>query len=424
MKQGLRPVAVLGGIRVPFCRVNTNYVELQTQDLLAESLKELVQRYGLKNQVVGDVALGTTFYHPSTWNLAREVVLKSGLSPETPAMGMQRACATSLDAAIDISNKIAMGQMDVGIAGGGESLSNVALFYWREIPRRLLRMSQAKGMGDRIKALKGFSLKELKPEVPPAYEPTTGRTMGEHCEMMAKEWHIAREAQDALALRSHKNGVAAYQRGFYKDLVMPFRGVQQDNNLRSDSSMERLAKLAPAFDRTGAGTLTAGNSSPLTDGAACVLLASEDWAKKNHFPVRAYLTHYQNAAIDLRNEGLLMAPAYAVPRMLARAGMKLQDFDFYEIHEAFAAQVLCTLKAWESPEFCKKKLGLEEPLGSISPDKLNVAGGSVALGHPFGATGARIVATLAKLLDEKGSGKGLISICTGGGMGTVAILEK
>jgi acetyl-CoA C-acetyltransferase len=419
-----RPVAILGGVRLPFCRVNTQLHDLSTKDLLVENMKELVHRFGLKNQVLGDCALGTTFYHPSVWNMAREAVLASGLSTETPAMGIQRACATSLDAAVAIGNKIALGQIEVGVAGGAESLSNVPLMYWQNIPRRLLKTSQARNLGDRLKAWKGFHLKELRPEVPPAYEPTTGRSMGEHCEMMAKEWHVSREEQDALALRSHKNGVAAYQRGFYKDLVATCRGVAQDNNLRADTTMEKLTKLGPAFDRTGNGTLTAGNSSPLTDGSACVLLASEEWAKRNHFPVRAYMTHMETAAIDLRHEGLLMAPSYAVSRMLARAKLELQDFDFYELHEAFAAQVLCTLKAWESAEFCRKRLNRDEPLGSIDAEKINVAGGSVALGHPFGATGARIVATLAKLLDEKGSGKGLISICTGGGMGTTAILER
>lgn len=419
-----RPVAVLGGIRLPFCRVGTAYADLGNLEMMTENLKELVQRFGLRNQKVDEVVLGTVFFHPSTWNFARDVVLQSGLAPESPAMGMQRACATSLDAALEIANKIALGKIEVGIAGGVESMSNVALFYRPRFARRLHKMSRAKSMLEKVSAFKGMSLSEIKPDHPAAFEPTTKRSMGEHCEMMAKTWKIPREAQDELSLKSHRHGTAAFQRGFYQDLVMPFRGISQDNNLRADTSMEKLAKLSPAFDRTGSGTLTAGNSSPFTDGAASVILASEEWAKRNRFPVRAWITHSENAAIDLREEGLLMAPAYAVSRMLERAKLKLQDFDFYEIHEAFAAQVLCTLRAWESPEFCKTKLHREEPLGSIPMEKLNTVGGSVALGHPFGATGARIVATMAKLLDEKGSGRGLVSICTGGGMGTVAILEK
>ena len=417
-------MAILGGVRLPFCRVGTAYGELGNLDLMTECLKELVTRFLLKDQAVGDVALGTTFFHPSSWNLARDVVLKSGLSLETPAFGLQRACATSLDSTIAVANKIALGKIEVGIAGGVEAMSNVAIFYRPELARRLARMSRAKDLKARIAPWLGFHVKELKPETPAPFEPSTGRSMGEHCEMMVKSWRISRQAQDQFALKSHQTGSAAFQRGFYKDLVMPFRGLAQDNTLRGDTTLEKMAKLPPAFDRTGEGTLTAANSSPLTDGAACVLLASEEWAKRHRFPVRAYLTDYETAAVDIREEGLLMAPAYAVSRLLNRAGIALQDFDYYEIHEAFAAQVLCTLKAWESAEYCRKRLGREQALGEIPREKINVVGGSVALGHPFGATGARLVATLAKLLDEKGSGRGLISICTGGGMGTAAVLER
>jgi acetyl-CoA C-acetyltransferase len=420
----LRPVAVVGGVRLPFCRQGTQYGELSTLDMLTEAMRATVEHFGLKGQVLGDVALGTTFYPPSTWNLAREAVLKSGLDPRTPAMGVQRACGTSLDAAIVMAQKIASGHIEAGIAGGSESASNITLFYRPGLSRAVLKMSQAKTIGDRIGAWRGISANDFKPGAPAAVEPSSGKSMGQHCEMMAKEWKISREAQDELALRSHTNGVAAFQRGFYKDLVRPFQGVERDNNLRADTSLEKMGKLKPSFDKTAAGTLTAGNSSPLTDGAACVVLASEAWAKERGLPVLAYLTDFDNAAIDLRSEGLLMAPAYAVSTMLQRNKLALQAFDFYEIHEAFAAQVLCTLKAWESADFCRSRLGREAALGAISRDKLNVAGGSVALGHPFGATGARMVATLAKLLSEKGSGKGLLSICTGGGMGTVAILER
>lgn len=420
----MKPVAILGGVRLPFCRSGTAYSQISGFDLMRECFSGLVKRFELKGQRVGEVALGTTFYHPSHWNLARDVVLKSEISPLSPAMGVQRACATSLDAAISVALKISAGVIDCGIAGGTESISNVALYLKPEVSHRLTTLNRAKSLKDKAFALKGFRLNEILPEAPPAYEPTTGRSMGEHAEQMAKTWSISRKAQDELALASHRNGAAAYARGFYSDLVLPFAGVTRDNNLRTDTSLDKLAALKPAFDKSGAGTLTAGNSSPLTDGAAAVFLASEEWAKRHRFPVRAYLTDFETAAINLKEEGLLMAPAYAVPRMLKRQGLGLDQFDFYELHEAFAAQVLCTLKAWESDDYCKKNLGTEGALGTIPFHKLNVAGGSVALGHPFGATGSRILATLAALLDEKGSGRGLVSICTGGGMGTVAILEK
>jgi acetyl-CoA C-acetyltransferase len=419
-----RPVAIIGGQRLPFCKMGTQYSDESLLDLLLPALEATVKKFGLERQVLGEVALGTTFYHPDFWNLAREVVLKSSLAPETPAMGVQRACATSLEAAVTIANKIAMGQIEVGIAGGVESLSNTTLYLRPGLSRRLIRSSRAKTFGARLKVWQGLQLKDLKPKSPPGVEPTTGLSMGEHCEQMAKTWEIGREEQDVLSLASHQNGERAFARGFYDDLVIPHLGVKRDNNLRADTSLEKLAKLKPSFDTSVAGTLTAGNSSPLTDGAATVLLASEEWAKAHGLPVLAYITDFESAAIDLQTEGLLMAPAYAVPKMLGRSGKSLQDFDFYEIHEAFAAQVLCTLKAWESPEFCKTKLGLLQALGSIDRSKLNVAGGSVALGHPFGATGARILASMAHLLKEKGSGRGLISICTGGGMGTVATIER
>lgn len=419
-----RPVVVVGGVRTPFCKAQTAFQELSILDLMGGSLAALVDKFSLKGTTLGDVALGTVFYHPSNWNLAREAVLRSGLSLETPGLGVQRACATSLDAVISVAHKIASGRMECAIAGGAESMSNVAVYYNPNLSRRLVKTVQAKNLKDRLTAWKGLKLSDLKPMSPPAVEPSTGKSMGAHCEMMAKEWKISREEQDALSLKSHQNGAAAYRSGFYKDLVTSFEGVQWDNNLREDSSLEKLKKLKPAFDRSSAGTLTAGNSSPLTDGAACVLLASEAWAKERGLPILAYFTEYETAAVDFRQEGLLMAPAYAVARMLKRMGTSLGDFDFYEIHEAFAAQVLCTLKAWEDEKYCREKLKTETALGKIDRAKLNTVGGSVALGHPFGATGARIVSTAAKLLSEKGSGKVLLSICAGGGMGTVAVLEK
>lgn len=419
----LRPVVIVGGIRTPFCKAQTGYQELSLLDLLGGSLGALVDHFDLKGTVIGDVALGTVFYHPSNWNLAREAVLRSGLSWETPGLGVQRACATSLDGVISVAHKIATGRIECAIAGGAESISNVALYYNPNLSRRLVKTIQGKNLKDRFGAWKGIKLSDLKPMSPPATEPSTGKSMGDHCEIMAKQWKIGREEQDELALKSHQNGTAAYRRGFYKDLVVPFEGVQWDNNLREDTSPEKLKKLRPAFDKT-AGTLTAGNSSPLTDGAATVILASEAWAKERGLPILAYFTEYETAGVDFREEGLLMAPAYAVARMLKRMEVELGSFDFYEIHEAFAAQVLCTLKAWEDEKYCREKLKAAGALGKVDRQKLNVVGGSVALGHPFGATGARIVASAAKLLSEKGSGKALISICAGGGMGTVAVLEK
>ncbi len=419
-----RPVAILGGVRLPFVKAGTAYAKYTALDLMGECLKSLTERYELKGKTVGEVVVGSTFYLPETWNFAREAVFRSGLSPETPGTFVQRACATSLDAAVIAAAKVASGRIDVAIAGGSESLSNVPVYYEPKFARRLQAVRGAKDLSGRFKAFKGFSPKELTPQIPPVAELSTGLSMGEHCELMVKEWKIARAAQDELALASHKNGGQAYQRGFYRDLVVPFAGVEKDSTLRADTTLEKLSKLSPVFDRSPSGTLTAGNSSPLTDGAACVLLASEEWAKAHGFPIRAYLSEWEHSAVDIKTEGLLMAPAYAVPRMLKRNAMTLQDFDFYELHEAFAGQVLCTLAAWESDQYCRERVKVERALGKIDRAKLNVAGGSTALGHPFGATGARILGTVAKLLDEKGSGKALLSICTGGGMGTVAVVEK
>jgi acetyl-CoA C-acetyltransferase len=365
--------------------------------------------------------------HASDWNIAREVVLSSGLAPTTPGITTARACGTSLDNAIAIANKIAAGQIEAGIAGGSDTTSDVPIVVGTRLRKRLLRINRARSPMDKIRAaLRGFSFGELKPAFPGVAEPRTGKSMGEHCELMAREWKIGRAEQDQLALESHRKLAAAYEAGFFDDLVVPFRGMKRDGFLRPDTTLEKLAALKPAFDRqSGHGTLTAGNSTGLSDGAAAVLLASEDWAEANDLKVQAWMTHARVAAVDyVHGEGLLMAPTIAVPRMLAEAGLTLQDFDFYEIHEAFAAQVLCTLRAWESEDYCRQRLGLDKALGSIEPDKLNVNGSSLAVGHPFAATGARIVAMLARLLEKKGSGRGLISICTAGGMGVTAILER
>ena len=423
----LRRVGIIGGVRIPFCRNNTAYADIGNFGMSVKVLGSLVERFGLHGLELGEVAMGAVIKHVFDWNLAREATLSSGLAPTTPGITTARACGSSLDNTIIVGNKIASGQIEAGIAGGSDTTSDVPIVYSRALNQRVLAVNRAKDLKAKIEtAVKGFSIGELKPSFPGVAEPRTGKSMGDHCELMAREWNISREDQDQLALGGHQKLAAAYQRGFFEHLIVPFRGVAQDNILRPDTNLEKLAKLKPAFDKTsGHGTLTAGNSSPLSDGAAAVLLASEDWAKQRGLPIQAYLTHSRVAAVDFTHgEGLLMAPTIAIPRMLDEAGLTLQDFDFYEIHEAFAAQVLCTLRAFESADYCRNRLGRDKPLGSIDPAKINVNGSSLAAGHPFAATGARLVATLAKLLEDKGRGRGLISICTAGGMGVVAILER
>jgi acetyl-CoA C-acetyltransferase len=419
-------VGVVGGVRIPFCRNNTAYADVGNFGMSVKVLGSLVERFGLHGVELGEVAMGAVIKHSSDWNLAREAVLSSGLAATTPGITTARACGTSLDNAIIIANKIASGQIAAGIAGGSDTTSDVPIVYGTRLRKRVLALNRAKTFKEKLDALKGFSFKELKPSFPGVAEPRTGKSMGDHTELMAKEWKIPRVEQDQIALDSHHKLAAAYEAGFFDDLIVPFRGLRRDGFLRPDTTMEKLGTLKPAFDKTsGNGTLTAGNSTGLSDGAAAVLLASDAWAAARGLKIQAYLTYAQVAAVDfVHGEGLLMAPTIAVPRMLDQAGLTLQDFDFYEIHEAFAAQVLCTLRAWESADYCRDRLGRAAPLGSIDPAKLNVNGSSLATGHPFAATGARIIATLAKLLEQKGSGRGLISICTAGGMGITAILER
>jgi acetyl-CoA C-acetyltransferase len=423
-----RRVAVLGGVRIPFARANGAYMEASNQDMLTAAMTALVERFQLKGLKLGEVAAGAVIKHSRDWNLARESALGSGLDPTTPAYDLQRACGTSLSAVAQLANRIALGEIDSGIAGGSDSASDIPLSYSPKLQRTVLSLASGKTWGDKLSTIGSLRPRDLAPKAPGIAEPRTGLSMGQHCEEMAKEWSIGRREQDELALASHRNAAAAWQAGFFSDLVVPFNDLTRDNNVRADTSLERLASLKTAFDPSLAGTLTAGNSSPLTDGAAAVLLASEEWARSRGLEIQCFISHSETAAVDFvgmagPKEGMLMAPAYAVPRMLDRAGLKLQDFDIYEIHEAFAAQVLCTLSAWESEDFCRKKLN-RAPLGSIDRAKLNPKGSSVALGHPFAATGARIVATLAKQLAQRGSGRGLISICAAGGMGVTAILER
>jgi acetyl-CoA C-acetyltransferase len=396
--------------------------------MLTATIDGLVARFGLAGQRMGEVVAGAVLKHSRDYNLTRECVLGSRLDPHTPAYDVQQACGTGLEAAILVANKIALGQVEAGIAGGVDTTSDAPLQVNEDMRRTLLQINAARSLGGRLRAATRLRpTQPFRPEVPRNAEPRTGLSMGEHAAITAKEWGIGREDQDALALDSHRNLAAAYDRGFFDDLLTPYLGLTRDQNLRPDTSLEKLAALKPVFDRGEDATMTAGNSSPLSDGAAVVLLGSEDWAAEHRLPVLAYLVDAETAAVDFVHggEGLLMAPAYAVPRLLARNGLTLQDFDFYELHEAFASQVLATLAAWESPEFCKERLGLDGPLGSIDRSKLNVNGSSLAAGHPFAATGGRIVATLAKLLASLGRpGRGLISICAAGGQGVVAILER
>jgi acetyl-CoA C-acetyltransferase len=419
-----RRVAVLGGIRIPFARQNGPYAQASNQDMMTATLDALVDKYGLHGETLGEVAAGGVLKHSRDFNLARESVLGSKLAPQTPAYDVQQACGTGLETTILVANKIALGQAESAVAGGFDTTSDAPIAVNEDLREILLEVYRSKSNSQRLRALAKIRPQYVVPEIPRNAEPRTGLSMGEHQAITTKEWGIGREEQDELTVTSHRNLAAAYDTGFQDDLVTPFLGLERDQNLRPDSSVEKLAKLKPVFGGED-GTMTAGNSTPLTDGASAVLLSSEEWASGRGIPVQAYLVDAETAAVDYvhKREGLLMAPTYAVPRLLARHGLTLQDFDFYEIHEAFASQVLCTLRAWEDPVYCKERLGLEEPLGSIDRDKLNVRGGSLAAGHPFGATGGKIVAVLAKLLKERGSGRGLISICAAGGMGVTAIME-
>lgn len=422
----LRRVAIVGGNRIPFARSNTVYATATNQQMLTSALEGLVERYNLHGERIGEFVAGAVLKHSRDFNLARECVLGSRLAPETSAYDIQQACGTGLEAAILVANKIALGQIDSGIAGGVDTTSDAPIGVHEELRKILLEANRGKTTGDKIKSLLKVRPRHLAPHIPRNGEPRTGLSMGESCELMAQTWSIPRDEQDALAVASHQKLAAAYAEGWQNDLLTPFLGLTRDQNLRADINPEKLATLKPVFDKGPRGTMTAANSTPLTDGASVVLLASEEWAKARGLPILAYFKDGEAAAVDFvgGKEGLLMAPVYAVPRLLARNGLTLQDFDYYEIHEAFAAQVLCTLKAWEDAGYCKTRLGLDQPLGSIDRSKMNVKGSSLAAGHPFAATGGRIVANLAKLLSVAEKGRGLISICAAGGQGVTAIIEK
>ncbi len=428
MISSTRRVAVVGGNRLPFARSNTVYATASNQDMLTAAIDGAVERFGLEGERLGEVVAGAVLKHSRDFNLTREAVLGSKLSADTPATDIQQACGTGLQAAIQVANKIALGQIEVGLAGGSDTTSDAPIAVGEGLRKALLQANRAKTLQGRLAALARIRPGDLVPAIPQNGEPRTGLSMGEHAALTALEWQVGREEQDELAAASHQHLAAAYDAGFLDDQITAFRGLERDQNLRADSTVEKLAKLKPVFGKGEAATMTAANSTPLTDGASVVLLASEEYAAAHDLPVLAYLTAYETAAVDYVHggEGLLMAPAYAMARMLAREGHSLQDFDYYEIHEAFASQVLSTLKAWEDPVFCKERLGLDAPLGAIDRSKLNVHGSSLAAGHPFAATGGRIVNVLGKLLsqDTASGAKGVISLCAAGGQGVTAILEK
>ncbi len=425
MKNSQQRVAIVGSQRIPFVKSFQQYSRTSIQEMLTATVQAVVKKYNLQGKLLGDVALGAVMNSPIAWNLSREVVLGTDLDHRTPAFNVQRACATSLETINLLALKIATGQITSGIAGGADTNSDLPIMMQKALAWKVIDINNAKSFGDRLSKVFKIRPGDFKPTYPGIVEPRTGLSMGQHTEKMVKEWHISREEQDQLAFESHLNGIRAYEDGFYSDLVVPFKNTTRDMILRADTTMEKLARLKSAFDKSENGTLTAGNSTAFTDGASAIMLASEEFASSNQLPIQAYIKDVQAAAVDyLQGAGLLMAPTLAVSQLLTRNNLTLQDFDFYEIHEAFAGQVLCTLKAWEDAAYCKRELGLDKALGSIDRKKMNVKGGSLALGHPFGATGARVAGNLAKLLDQKGNGRGLISVCTGGGMGVAAILEK
>ncbi len=422
----LRKIAIVGSARIPFTRAYTGYANESNLTMLAATLAGLAEKFGLKGQAVNEIMGGAVISHSRDFNVAREAALDAGYSPRTPGTNLQIACGTSLQAALNLGAKIATGEIESGIACGTDTVSDSPIVFGTKFQHRLVELNRARTPQEKLAVFSGFSFGELAPVAPSTQEPRTGLSMGEHCELMARQWGITRAEQDDLALKSHHNAAKAYEQGFHDDLIVPFAGVLRDNNVRADTSLEKMASMKPAFDKSsGKGTLTAANSTPLTDGAAAVLLASEEWAKAHDLPILAYLSFGQVAANDFAHgEGLLMAPTIAVSEMLKRAGLTLQDFDLYEIHEAFAAQVLSTLKAWEDPDYCRTMLGRDAPMGSIDRSKLNPKGSSLAYGHPFAATGARILGLTAKQVSTEMKQRALISVCTAGGQGVAAIVER
>lgn len=426
MSNQLRKVAIVGGARIPFCRAFSGYLDETNMSMLTGALGGLADKFGLRGEKIDEVMAGAVQNHSRDFNLAREATMNAGFSPFTPGTTVQIACGTSLQSALALGAKIANGEIESGIAAGADSISDTPIVVGPKFSRRMINLSRARSFGQKLGVFKGMSFGELMPVTPSVNEPRTGLSMGQHCELMAREWGISREAQDGLAARSHLNAAQAYNDGFHDDLVVPHAGIYVDNNIRPDTSKEKMGELKPAFDRkSGHGTLTAGNSTPLTDGAAAVLLASEDWAKERGLPVLGFLHMGAVAANDFAGgDGLLMAPTIAVSNMMRRAGLTFDDVDLFEIHEAFAAQVLCTLAAWEDKKYNKNVLDRDKAMGKIDPTKINIKGSSVAYGHPFAATGARILGVTAKLLETENKKRALISVCTAGGMGVSALVER
>ncbi len=426
MAKEMRRVAIVGGARIPFCRAYTGYADETNMSMLTAALGGLADKYGLRGEKIDEVMAGAVLNHAKDFNLAREATLNAGFSPFTPGTTIQIACGTSLQAALTLGAKIASGEIESGIAAGADSISDSPIVFGAKFAKRMINLSRARSFGEKLGVFKGFSFGEIVPQAPNVNEPRTGLSMGQHCELMAREWGITRAAQDKLALKSHQNAAQAYDEGFHDDLVVPAAGIVRDNNIRTDTSLAKMAEMKPAFDRkSGHGTLTAANSTPLTDGASAVLLASEEWANERGLPILGFLTMGQVAANNFAaGDGLLMAPTIAVSDMLNRAGLGFEDIDLFEIHEAFAAQVLCTLKAWTDRKYCRDVLGRDKVMGKIDPDKINVKGSSLAYGHPFAATGARILGTTAKLLGTTDAKRALISVCTAGGMGVAALVER
>ncbi len=426
MAKEMRRVAIVGGARIPFCRAYTGYADETNMSMLTAALGGLADKYGLRGEKIDEVMAGAVLNHAKDFNLAREATLNAGFSPFTPGTTIQIACGTSLQAALTLGAKIASGEIESGIAAGADSISDSPIVFGAKFAKRMINLSRARSFGEKLGVFKGFSFGEVVPQAPNVNEPRTGLSMGQHCELMAREWGITRAAQDKLALKSHQNAAQAYDEGFHDDLVVPAAGIVRDNNIRTDTSLAKMAEMKPAFDRkSGHGTLTAANSTPLTDGASAVLLASEEWANERGLPILGFLTMGQVAANNFAaGDGLLMAPTIAVSDMLNRAGLGFEDIDLFEIHEAFAAQVLCTLKAWTDRKYCRNVLGRDKVMGKIDPDRINVKGSSLAYGHPFAATGARILGTTAKLLGTTDAKRALISVCTAGGMGVAALVER
>jgi acetyl-CoA acyltransferase len=418
----------VAGLRTPFAKANTALKELTSVELGVLAVRELVERTELDLTSLDLVVFGQVIPTPLCTSVAREVVLRSGLPKRVQAHTVSRACATSVQAITDAADQIALGHADVAIAGGTEAMSDPPIFASRALAHALAELQRAKTGLDKAKVLGRLSLGDLAPVPPALREPTTGLLMGDSAEKMAKENGISREAQDRFAYGSHRRATAAIEAGKLKDEVMVVRlppdfeqVVDRDNLVRPDTTLEALAKLGPVFDRRH-GTVTAGNSSPLTDGAAAVLLMSEERCRAMGIKPLGFLRSYAYAALD-PGEQLLMGPAYAAPMALERAGMTLQDVTLVDMHEAFAAQCLSNLQGFASKKFAEQKLGRSAPLGEIDPERLNVNGGSIALGHPFGATGARMVTQTLRELGRRGGGTALLTLCAAGGLGAAVVVE-